>query len=72
MKNSEGYLDFEQTLNRLHEIVSLVRKKELGLEESIDLLEEGVHLANVCTENIDKAQWLNSTEGDKLDEGKIS
>lgn len=72
MKDSQEYLDFEQALNRLREIVELVRKKELGLEESIDMLEEGVHLANVCTENIDKAQWSISAEGDNLDESKVS
>jgi len=72
MNDSEEYLDFKQALERLNEIVSLVRKKELGLEESIDLLEEGVRLANVCTENIDKTQWLNTTEGVELDEGNVS
>lgn len=72
MKDSEEYLDYEEALSRLREIVELVRKKELGLEESIDMLEEGVRLANVCTENIDKAQWLESLEGDKLDAGEIS
>jgi len=64
MTDSMEYLNFEQALDRLREIVSLVSKKEYGLEDSIDLLEEGVHLANVCTENIDKTQWLKSAEGD--------
>ncbi len=64
MADSTEYLNFEKALNRLREIVSLVSRKEYGLEDSIELLEEGVHLANVCTENIDKTQWLKSAEGD--------
>lgn len=72
MNQSEEYLDFEQALDRLREIVNLVSDKELGLEESIDMLEEGVYLANICTENIDKAQWLDQAEGDNSDEDEIS
>jgi exodeoxyribonuclease VII small subunit len=37
---------------RLEEIVSQVRKKDTSLEKSLDLLEEGVRLANQCTELI--------------------
>lgn len=40
---------------RLEEIVVQVRKKDTSLEKSLDLLEEGVRLANVCTELIDRA-----------------
>ena len=42
---------------RLEEIVSQVRKKDTSLETSLDLLEEGVRLANACTELIDHADW---------------
>ncbi len=42
---------------RLEEIVSQVRKKDTSLEKSLDLLEEGVRLANQCTELIDHADW---------------
>ena len=42
---------------RLEEIVSQVRKKDTSLEKSLDLLEEGVRLANACTELIDHADW---------------
>ena len=58
MDNAQEYLDFDQALNRLQEIVGMVRNRETGLEESIDMLEEAVQLANICTENIDKNQWL--------------
>jgi len=42
---------------RLDEIVSQVRKKDVSLEQSLDLLEEGVRLANSCTELIDHTEW---------------
>ncbi|MBN2248373.1 MAG: exodeoxyribonuclease VII small subunit [Coriobacteriia bacterium] len=38
---------------RLEEIVTEVRKKDTSLEKSLDLLEEGVRLANICTELVD-------------------
>ena len=43
---------------RLEEIVAQVRKKDTSLEKSLDLLEEGVRLANICTEQIDHADWV--------------
>jgi exodeoxyribonuclease VII small subunit len=44
---------FEQARIRLEEIASLARKKDTSLEKSLDLLEEGVRLANICTELVD-------------------
>ncbi len=52
----ESY-SFASTRARLEDIVSQVRKKETSLEKSLDLLEEGVRLANQCTELIDHADW---------------
>jgi len=48
---------FSQTRARLEDIVTQVRKKDVSLEKSLDLLEEGVRLANQCTELIDHADW---------------
>jgi len=48
---------FSQAKTRLEEIVSQVRRKDTSLETSLDLLEEGVRLANRCTELIDQADW---------------
>lgn len=48
---------FTQARSRLEEIVTQVRKKDTSLEKSLDLLEEGVRLANQCTELIDHADW---------------
>ncbi len=44
---------FEQARVRLEEIVNLVRKKDTSLEKSLELLEECVPLANLCTELVD-------------------
>lgn len=52
----ESY-SFTQARLRLEEIVTQVRKKDVSLETSLDLLEEGVRLANQCTELIDSADW---------------
>ncbi|MCL2403279.1 MAG: exodeoxyribonuclease VII small subunit [Coriobacteriia bacterium] len=49
---------------QLDDIVTQVRKKDVSLERSLDLLEEGVALANRCTELIDQAAWEVSDEAD--------
>ncbi len=54
---------FTQARARLEEIVSQVRKKDTSLEKSLDLLEEGVRLANQCTELIDHADWEAAATG---------
>lgn len=54
--SDEAY-SFSTARVRLEEIVSQVRKKDTSLEKSLDLLEEGVRLANACTELIDHADW---------------
>jgi len=48
---------FDQARVRLEEIVAQVRRKDVSLETSIDLLEEGVRLANLCTELSDHTEW---------------
>ena len=59
----ESY-SFAKTRVRLEEIVSQVRKKDTSLEKSLDLLEEGVRLANQCTELIDHADWEAAVSAD--------
>ena len=53
---------FAQARTRLEEIVVQVRKKDTSLEQSLDLLEEGVRLANQCTELVDHSEWRSSGE----------
>jgi exodeoxyribonuclease VII small subunit len=63
----EDSYNFAQTRLRLEEIVSQVRKKDVSLEKSLDLLEEGVRLANQCTELIDHADWDAANPGDEVE-----
>jgi exodeoxyribonuclease VII small subunit len=48
---------FEQTRVRLEGILVEVRKKDTSLEQSLELLEEGVRLLNQCNELIDQTAW---------------
>jgi exodeoxyribonuclease VII small subunit len=65
----ESY-SFSTARTRLEEIVSQVRKKDTSLEKSLDLLEEGVRLANACTELIDHQDWVG-TPTPEAEEGAI-
>ena len=53
---------FNTARARLEEIVAQVRKKDTSLEKSLDLLEEGVRLANACTELIDHQDGASTTQ----------
>jgi len=63
-------LSYDEALSRLEEIAELVRKKEVGLEDSLDLLEESVKLATICNQQIDYTAWLpqddDETPGEDL------
>lgn len=63
----EDSYSFASARSRLEEIVGQVRKKDTSLEKSLDLLEEGVRLANQCTELIDHADWESAGGGDMTD-----
>lgn len=52
---------FETARVRLEEIAAEVRKKDTSLEKSLDLLEEGVRLANICTELVDHTDMTVTT-----------
>jgi exodeoxyribonuclease VII small subunit len=54
---------FEQTRVRLEGILVEVRKKDTSLEQSLELLEEGVRLLNQCNELIDQTAWRPSADG---------
>ena len=41
---SDKELNFEKELNRLKEIVSLIQQKDLSLDKSIELYEEGAKI----------------------------
>jgi len=56
-QTSEQPQSYTDAKTRLDEIVKQVRGKDVSLERSLDLLEEGVKLANQCTELIDQTRW---------------
>ena len=59
---------FAQARTRLEDIVMQVRKKDTSLEKSLDLLEEGVRLANVCTEQSDHTEWRTVVDEQQAEE----
>jgi len=55
-------MDFNEALSRLEEIVAQVNGQDVSLDESLELLEEGVKLANICTERADNQRWQEETD----------
>ena len=68
---SQNDQNFNDALRRLEEIVEEVKKDGMSLDDSLTLLEEGVELANVCTEKTDHTYWKEETEEEDSD-GELS
>ena len=49
-------LNFEGSMARLEEIVSLLEKGDAPLEEAMALFEEGAKLLRECTKQLDEAE----------------
>ena len=49
-------LDFETSIARLEEIVSILERNDISLEESIRLFEEGTALSLQCSRKLDAAE----------------
>lgn len=49
-------ISFEKSIQELEEIVSLLEKGDLSLDESLKQFEKGVSLARMCQENLAKAE----------------
>lgn len=47
---------FEKDLKNLEDIVARLESEDVSLEESMKLYEEGVKLARLCSEKLDKAE----------------
>jgi len=54
---SDDRSTFETTRARLEDIVTQVRRKDVSLEQSLDMLEEAVRLVNQCNELIDQTSF---------------
>jgi exodeoxyribonuclease VII small subunit len=48
---------YARTRERLEEIVTQVKAKDMSLERSLDLYEEALRLGNVCAEMIDRTDF---------------
>ena len=57
MAKKEEEINVKQALERLKEIAEQVDDKKIDLDKSLDLLEEGVRLANLCTERVNQGGW---------------
>ena len=47
---------YEKAMNRLEEIVSLLEKNDVSLDDSIKLFEEGTRLTAFCSEKLKNAK----------------
>ena len=43
---------YEEAMNRLEEIISILEKNEVSLDESIKLYEEGIALSKYCDDKL--------------------
>ena len=53
---AEKKLSFEQSIERLQEIVAVLEKGDAPLADSLKLFEEGTRLVSSCTDLLDKAE----------------
>ena len=53
---AEKKLTFEQSMQRLEEIVRILERGDAPLEEAMGLFEEGTALMKTCTVQLDKAE----------------
>lgn len=49
-------MTYEEAINRLEEIVNLLEKNEVPLEESIALFQEGITLSQYCNHKLENIQ----------------
>lgn len=52
----EKEINFEKELERLKEIVFLIQQKNLSLDESLKLYEEGSKIVKLLNEELEKAE----------------
>lgn len=55
-------MNFERSLKRLDEIISMLENNEISLEESIEIYREGTDLLGKCRSLLDSAELLVTVE----------
>ena len=68
--NMTEKLSFKQAMRRIDEILELLEKNEIELEEAISLFEEGLRLVNDCDQQLNTFKekmndLMKDYEGDK-------
>ena len=53
---SEKKMGFEASMARLEQIVKLLERGEVSLDESLKLYQEGTELVRICGQMLDQAQ----------------
>ena len=61
MSKKKSSDNFEEKLARLEEITTSLESSEIGLEDSIQLFEEGVKLSKECLTVLEKAELKVTT-----------
>ncbi|WP_058485268.1 exodeoxyribonuclease VII small subunit [Defluviitalea phaphyphila] len=49
-------LNFEESLKRLEEIVELLEKEDITLEDSLKYYKEGIELSSFCSKELEEAE----------------
>lgn len=49
-------MTYEEAIKRLEDIVSMLEKNEVALDESISLFQEGIELSQFCNKKIENIQ----------------
>ncbi len=62
-------MNFEESIERLEEIVRKLEEGEVPLEESIELYEEGMKLGTMCRKILDEADQRVRRLSTEIEEG---
>ena len=58
---SNNKMTYETAIKRIEEIISLLEKNEISLDESMKLFEEGSRLTAFCNEELKKAEQAKNS-----------
>ena len=64
-----GTLSYEDAVDRLETIIERIESGEIGIEESIDLYEQGTRLLRRCRQILDQAEQRIEKLGEHADRG---
>jgi exodeoxyribonuclease VII small subunit len=56
-------ISYQEAFKKLEKIAEEIQSDDLDIDKSLDLLEEGVKLANICTKEITSIDWKQISGG---------